>query len=158
MKLENYADVLKNGDIEEISNWTLTNIFSHYKKNNNSSFGIITTNDASQYIDLKDELDKLGIGFFKLKSIWETDRGEPLIEISLFALNIKEVNLNNLYKKYDKCSIIYEETAGMIYNSEKANIHSKMNNHKGTDFTFKGFQWIPTGMITNMALNALLKQ
>jgi hypothetical protein len=155
MELEQYAEVLKRGDISEISSWSLNKVFIHYDKIDGKTFGLITTSDASQFSDIQEELENLGIGFFKLKCIWENDRNIPWFAMSLFALNIQEKDAEMLYKKYDKCSVLYEETDGSY---KKERLYGQVRKHKGDDFTFLGFQWIPMGMMTNMALEAHLKE
>jgi len=155
MELEQYAEILKRGDIAEISNWSLNKIFLHYNAINGTSFGLITTDDASQFSDIQEELVNLGLGFFKLKCIWESDRDLPWYAMSLFALNIREKDAEMIFEKYDKCSVLFEE-ADVSY--KPASLYGQVRKHKGDDFTFLGFQWIPMGMMTNMALEAHLKK
>lgn len=154
MELEEYADILKRGDISEISERSLNKVITHYRKINATSFGFITTEDATQFSDIQEDIANLGLGYFKLKCIWETDRDMPWYAMGLFVLNIAEKDMNNLYKKFDKSLIVFEN-ADSSYDINA--LYTHMKKHKGENFTFRGFQWIPMGMLTNMALEHHLK-
>lgn len=142
--------------------------------------------NAARNKKLEGTVRSLGLGFFKLKGHWmeckdpnidyakcPNNMKVPVIEISLFVPNLTLKQALKLAKKYDQDSIVYQgpETKDKVElvskNGSSIDKLGKFNPDaigrayskvKGRTFTFEGFQWQPTGVLTNMALNAYLKK
>ena len=154
MELENYAELLKKGDLAEISDWTFQKLLSHYKQRNATTFAILITRDVTQLADLEMDLNNQNLVYFRLKSSWENTDGNVLTEICLFVLDIKMTNILNLYTKYDTLHPNFEEPKSEM-NDEF--IRNAFNVMKKDSYKLTGVQWIPTGMITNLAFESHLK-
>lgn len=135
---------------------------------------------------LESDIRSLGLGFFKLKGHWmeckdskidysecPDDMKVPVVEISLFVPNITLKDTIRLAKKYNQDSAVYQgpETKNKVELISKSgssiaklgsfspnSIGRAYSKVKGKSFTFEGFEWIPKGMLTNMALEAYLKK
>jgi hypothetical protein len=155
MELEKYAEMLKKGDLAEISDWTLEKLLSHYIKRNATTFAILITRDVTQLADLEMDLNNQNLVYFRLKSSWENSDGSVLTEIGLFVLDIKMADILNLYTKYDTLHPNFEEP---IDEMNIVFLKNCFENMKKNEYKLKGIQWIPTGMITNLALDSHLKK
>ena len=142
--------------------------------------------NAARNKKLEGTVRSLGLGFFKLKGHWKECKDPnidyakcpnnmkvPVIEISLFVPNLTLKQALKLAKKYDQDSIIYQgpETKDKVELVSKSGSSIKKlgkfspdtigraySKVKGRTFTFEGFQWQPTGVLTNMALTEYLKK
>jgi len=135
---------------------------------------------------LEHDIRSLDLGFFKLRGHWKEcqdknleykdcpeNQKKPTNEISLFVPNMTKKHAVRLAKKYDQDTIVYQgpETNNAVEVITKSGstfaklgkfspntIGDAYSKVKGRTFTFEGFQWMPHGMLTNLALNALMKQ
>lgn len=144
--------------------------------------------EANMALNKKLEADirSLGLGFFKLKGYWlecqdsnieyadcPKDQLVPSIEQSLFVPNINKKQATALAKKYDQDAIVYQgpDIIGNVLLISKSGAKIAMlgkfspnkiaqgySKIKGRNFTFEGFEYKPSGMMSNLAFEAYLKK
>jgi len=135
---------------------------------------------------LKSDIRSLKLGFFKLKGHWleckddSIDYSEcpdnmkvPTVEESLFIPNISKKDAIKLANKYKQDGIIYqgEESNNIVQVISKSGqtldslgkfspnkISQGYSKIKGRTFTFEGFEYRPSGMMTNIIFNSYLKK
>lgn len=158
MELKEYADLLKNRSISEIHEWSINNILNTLSKKEQQgvSSTIISKIKITEQSELENDLTNAGEIFFKLKSFWTMNDGISHTSWSLFVFNIKSNTISNLAKKYRNISIIHEEIGDYGFDINRLIYsYSQIN---GNEMIFNGFQWVPTGMMSNLALTAHLKE
>ena len=89
-----------------------------------------------------------------------------------FIPNISRKEIVQLGKKFDQDSVVYKgqdtdgktlllsKSGGVLVKWNKlsvGNLSQGFSKVKGKSFTFEGYEWKPTGLLTNLALQALLK-
>ena len=126
-----------------------------------------------------------GYGFLKLDGHWnecsdhnidykDCPESEKSVvrEPAYFIPNITKKEIIQLGKKFQQDSVVYKgpDTDGKIFLLSKSgsvlekwnklsvgNLSQGFSKIKGKSFTFEGYEWRPSGMFTNIALQALLK-
>jgi hypothetical protein len=135
---------------------------------------------------LEGDVRSLGLGFFKMKGYWlecqdpdieydecPDDMLIPSTEISLFIPNISKKDALRLGKKYNQDGFVYqgEDTDNKpVVLAKNGSAIRKFNKFspnkiaqgysqvKGRNFTFEGFEYRPSSMMTNLAFEAYLKK
>lgn len=142
--------------------------------------------NKSRNKELESQVRSLGLGFFKLQGYWlecqddsmeyadcPDDMKVPSVEEALFIPNISMKDAIRLGKNYDQDAIIYQGSEtndkvelvsksgssimklGDFHPNKIAQAFSKV---KGRTFTFEGFRYNPTGMMSNMVFKQYLKE
>jgi hypothetical protein len=135
---------------------------------------------------LEGDVRSLGLGFFKMKGYWlecqdpdiEYDKCPedmliPSIEISLFIPNISKKDALRLGKTYKQDGFVYQgedtdnKTVVLAKNGTVIRKFDKFSPNKiaqgysqvkGRNFTFEGFEYRPSGMMSNLTFEAYLKK
>lgn len=149
-------------------------------RNSNSKSKNISLNKQ-----LGSDVRSLGLGFFKVKGYWmecsdpDLDYSKcpdnlkvPVIEDTLFIPNITKKQSVNLAGKYYQDAIIYQgketndktelisksgQTLNKLGKFSPGKIARAYSEIRGRSFTFEGFEYKPTGMLTRMAFESILK-
>jgi len=148
--------------------------------------GFTKNKNISRNKSLEGDVRSLGLGFFKVKGYWvecsdssldydscPEDKKVPVVETSLFIPNISKKDAVRLGKKYDQDAIIFQgsetnDKVELISKSGKSlaklgkfspnKIKQAYTKIKGKSFTFEGFEYRPSGMLSNIAFESYLKQ
>ena len=148
--------------------------------------GFSKQENISRNKSLEGNVRSLGLGFFKVKGYWvecsdssldydscPEDKKVPVVETSLFIPNISQKDAVRLGKLYDQDAIIYQgketnDKVELISKSGKTlaklgefspnKIKQAYTKVKGKSFTFEGFEYRPSGMLSNIAFESYLKQ
>jgi len=147
--------------------------------------GYTNKQNLSRNKQLESSVRSLGLGFFKQKGYWNecedpsieykdcpADKIKPVIELSLFIPNIKFKDAVKLGKKFDQDAIVYQgpdtddkvelisKSGGSIMKLGKfapnkvSQAYSKV---KGRSYVFEGFEYVPSGQMSNLVFKSLLE-
>lgn len=148
--------------------------------------GFSKKQNDSRNKSLEGDVRSLGLGFFKVKGYWvecsdssldyescPADMKVPVVETSLFIPDISYKDAVRLGKKYDQDAIVFQgsetndkvevidkngSTLQKLGNFSPNKIKQAYTKVKGKSFAFEGFEFRPSGMLSNLAFEALLKK
>jgi hypothetical protein len=147
--------------------------------------GFTYKQNLSRNKQLESSVRSLGLGFFKQKGYWNecedpnieykdcpADKIKPVIELSLFIPNIQFNDAVKLGKKFDQDAIVYQGPdtddkvelisksgssimkLGKFAPNKVSQAYSKV---KGRNYVFEGFEYVPSGQMSNLVFKSLLE-
>jgi hypothetical protein len=164
--LKDYSKALKSNDISIITEASIKIISQYIEKKSVKTCGILTARDVnntqaenvSRNKKLQHELKNLGLGFFKLNVHFKHSSIGDITDMYYVVPNIKLNDITSLMYKFEQSGIIFQDFekepySNAFFDGLLTSSHTPLESIECT-----GFQWIPSGMFTNLALRSHLNK